>query len=117
MCIPAVSHSHRRSSIRLKYVENETPSGMAGVGMSSSATNEDYLDQLSRVLPWHRSFTSYERLFIVILVSTFVSMVGCILLCILCAQSPLRRRHYRQKRLGNDRSNLKEMDLTVVLPV
>lgn len=73
---------------------------MAGVGMSSTASSEDYLDQLSRVLPWHRSFTSYERLFIVILVSTFVSMVGCILLCILCSQSPLRRRrHYRQKKL------------------
>lgn len=70
-------------------------------GSSSNTKNEDYLDQLSRVLPWHRSFTSYERIFIVILVSTFVSMVGCILLCILCAHSPLRRRYYWKKKLGN----------------
>jgi hypothetical protein len=68
--------------------------------MSKSIDEEDYLDQLNRVLPWHRSFTSSERIFIVLIVGTFVSIVGCTLLCLICSQSPFRRRYYSKKKLG-----------------
>jgi hypothetical protein len=73
---------------------------MVMVGMSSSAEKEDYLDQLSRVIPWHRSFESHERILIVLIVTTFVSIVGCTLFCLVCSQSPLRRRYSAKRKLG-----------------
>lgn len=74
--------------------------------MADTASNnngsdaDDYLDELSRILPWHRSFTSIERLFIVLMVSIFVSLVGCTLLCLICPASPLRRRYEARKRMS-----------------
>jgi hypothetical protein len=68
--------------------------------MSNNIEEDDYLDKLSRILSWHRSFTLYERILIVIVVSTFVSIVGCILLCLICPRSPLRRRYSSKKKLG-----------------
>lgn len=60
--------------------------------------DRDYLDQLAELLPWQRPFTSFERLIIVTFVSIFVSVVGCTLLCLICPQSPIRRR-----KRGKDR--------------
>ena len=68
--------------------------------MNNSTEEEDYIDQLSRILPWHRSLTSLERLLIVLIVSTFVSIVGCTLLCLIYPRSPLRRRYYSKNKLG-----------------
>jgi hypothetical protein len=68
--------------------------------MGRSAGEEDYLDRLNGALPWHRSFTSNERIFIVLIASTFVSIIGCTLLCFICSYSPLRRRYYSNKKLG-----------------
>jgi len=73
---------------------------MDGVGMNSSTEEGDYLDQLSRVLPWHPSFTLYEQILIVAVVAVFVLIVGCISFCLLCSQSPLRRRYSAKKKLG-----------------
>jgi hypothetical protein len=68
--------------------------------MNRSAKQDDYLDQLSRVFPRHRSFTLDERILIVFFVASFVSIVGCTLLCLVCSRSPLRRRYSSKKRLG-----------------
>jgi hypothetical protein len=73
---------------------------MAGVTTSSSVEENDYLDHLSRILPWHRSFTSYERIIIVVVVGVFVSFVGFTLFCLICSQSVLRRRYTAKKKLG-----------------
>jgi hypothetical protein len=71
---------------------------MNETGMSNSTDGEDYIDQLSRLLPLHRSFTSLERTLIVLIVSTFVSIVGCTLLCLIYPRSPLRRRYYSNNK-------------------
>ncbi|UJR26046.1 hypothetical protein I4U23_007392 [Adineta vaga] len=70
--------------------------------MSSSVNDEDYLDRLSRVIPWHRTFTFYERLFIIILVATFISIVGCIFLFLIYSRSRLRKRYVSQKNLDKE---------------
>jgi glutaredoxin len=70
------------------------------IDMNNHTEEEDYIDKLSGVLPWHRSFTSLERLLVVLIVSTFVSIVGCTLLCLICSRSPLRRRYYSKKKLS-----------------
>ncbi|CAF1626878.1 unnamed protein product [Rotaria magnacalcarata] len=58
-----------------------------------------YFDQLSYVLPWQRSFTSHERIIIVLIAATVVSLVACTLLCFICSQSPLRRRPNSKKKI------------------
>lgn len=68
--------------------------------VSVTTSENDYLDTLSNVLPWHRQFTYHERLLIVLVVGTFVSFVGFILLCLVCSQSALRRRFVAKKKLG-----------------
>jgi len=71
---------------------------MNGIGMVNSTEGDDYIDQLSRFLPLHRSFTALERILIVFIVSTFVSIVGCTLLCLIYPRSPLRRRYYSKNK-------------------
>jgi hypothetical protein len=73
---------------------------MTRVGMINGTQDEDYIDQLSHILPLHRSFTSLERILIVLIVSTFVSIVGCTLLCLIYPQSPLRRKYYSKNKLS-----------------
>ncbi|CAF3354410.1 unnamed protein product [Rotaria sp. Silwood1] len=70
--------------------------------MSSSPQEKDYLDQLRHVFPLQRQFTPNERIIIVLFVATFVSIAGCTLLCLICSQSPLRRRYYRKKKLDKE---------------
>ena len=67
--------------------------------INSTAVN-DYIDQLSGILPLHRSLTSLERILIVLIVSTFVTSIGCILLCLIYSRSPLRRRYYSKNILS-----------------
>ncbi|CAF2510708.1 unnamed protein product [Rotaria sp. Silwood2] len=71
--------------------------------MSSSPQEEDYLDQLNRVFPWHRPFTANEQIIIVLFVAAVVSIIGCTLLCLICSRSPLRRRYYAKKKLDKER--------------
>jgi hypothetical protein len=71
--------------------------------MVNSTEEQDYIDHLSRVLPWHRSFSEFERFLIVLIVSTFVSIVGCALLCLIFPRSPLRRRYYSKKKFSKYR--------------
>jgi hypothetical protein len=66
--------------------------------MMNSTEVEDYIDQLSRILPFHRSFTTLERFLIVLIVSSFVSIVGCTLLCLIYPRSPLRRKYYSKNQ-------------------
>ncbi len=66
--------------------------------MVNTTDMEDYIDQLSDVLPLHRSFTPLERFLIVFIVSTFVSIVGFTLLCLICSRSPLRRRYFSKNK-------------------
>jgi hypothetical protein len=73
---------------------------MDEVSVNGRGERDDYLDQLSRVLPLRRSFTSHERILIVLIVSIFVSIVGCLLLCLFCSQCPLRRRYSGKKKRG-----------------
>ncbi|CAF0798159.1 unnamed protein product [Rotaria sordida] len=70
--------------------------------MSSNPEDKDYLDQLRHIFPWHRSFTTNERIIIILFVSTFVSIVGCILFCLICSRFPLRRRYYSKKKLDKE---------------
>lgn len=60
--------------------------------MSGRNDHEDYLDRFGRLVPWHRPLTFNERLLIVFLVGTFVSIVGCLLLCLVYSRFRLRRR-------------------------
>ena len=59
---------------------------------------EDYIDRLSEILPLQRSFSPLEKFLIVCIVSTFVSLVGCTLLCLIFPQSPIRRRYSSKNR-------------------
>ena len=78
---------------------------MTSTGMINSTIDDDddYLDQLGRILPIHQSFTPLERVLIVFIVSTFVSMVGCTLLCLICPRSPLRRKYYPKNKASKYR--------------
>lgn len=67
--------------------------------MSNITHNEDYLDQLTYLLPIHRSLTSLERFLIVFIVSLFVSFVGCTLLCLIYPQSILRRKYFQKQKI------------------
>jgi hypothetical protein len=71
---------------------------MSEIGMINSTEVDDYIDQLGRVLPLHRSFTSLERLLMILIVSTFVTIVGCTLLCLIVPRSPLRRKLYSKNK-------------------
>ena len=68
--------------------------------MGNNTREEDYIDQLSRILPDHRPLSAFERLLIVFIVSIFVSIVGCILLCLAYPRSPLRRRYRAKNKLS-----------------
>lgn len=65
-----------------------------------SSDLENYLNKLSLAAPWHRSFTEHERIVIILITCTFISLAGCILLCLLFSRSPLRRRYYSIKKPG-----------------
>ncbi|CAF0811494.1 unnamed protein product [Adineta ricciae] len=69
--------------------------------ISSNVDDEDYVDQLSRVVPWHRAFTFYERTLIVVLVITFLSFVGCILLYLIHWRSRSRRQYGSKTKFSN----------------
>jgi hypothetical protein len=72
---------------------------MTSIGMSNNSTDEDdYLDQLTGLIPWDRSLTALERTLIIFIVLTFVTLVGSTLLCLACPQSPLRRRYDEKRR-------------------
>lgn len=58
---------------------------------------KDYLDRLADFNPWHRPLTHYERILIVAFLSTFISIVACLLFCLIYTQSPLRRRYSTRK--------------------
>jgi hypothetical protein len=73
---------------------------MSEIGMINSTEVDDYIDQLSHVLPLHRSFTSLERTLIVFIVSTFVTIFGCALFFFIYSRSPLRRRYYPKNILS-----------------
>lgn len=70
---------------------------MDEVNSSNKAQNTDLLDQLTDVLPWHRSFTFFERTLIVITVTAFISLVGCTLIFLAYSRSSIRRRYLRRK--------------------
>ena len=93
--ITQLSHFHIHNEV-LKKVYNQMKiyEWNNNVSMiSSNVDDEDYVDQLSRVVPWHRAFTFYERTLIVVLVITFLSFVGCILLYLIQWRSRLRRQY------------------------
>lgn len=73
---------------------------MNEIGMNNSTEVDDYIDKLSRVLPLQRTLTPLERILIVFIVSTFVSIVGCTLLCLIYPRSPLRRRYYSKNNFS-----------------
>lgn len=81
--------------------------------MENNTREEDYIDQLSRFLPEHRSFTALERLLIVFIVSIFVSIVGCILLCLAYPRSPLRRRYRAKNKLSKSNRYQRNEDLVI----
>ncbi|UJR22892.1 hypothetical protein I4U23_025920 [Adineta vaga] len=74
--------------------------------MINNTKNEDYIDQISRLLPYHRSFTTLERILIIVIVSSFVSFVGCILFCLLYPRSFLRRKYFVKKKTNKEQHYL-----------
>ncbi|CAF0891123.1 unnamed protein product [Rotaria sordida] len=79
---------------------------MSDINMINNTQEEDYLDRLSYILPWQRPLTSFERLLIVFIVAAFVSIVGCILLCLVCFRSSLRRKYCSKNKLNTEQHNL-----------
>ncbi|CAF2885353.1 unnamed protein product [Rotaria sp. Silwood2] len=79
---------------------------MNDISMINDTQEEDYIDRLSYILPWQRSLSPLERFLIIFIVSTFVSIVGCILLCLVCFRSSLRRRRYSKNKLNTDQHSL-----------
>ncbi|CAF3593242.1 unnamed protein product [Rotaria sp. Silwood1] len=79
---------------------------MNDISMNNNTQEEDYIDQLSYILPWQRSLTSLERFLIVLIVSAFVSVVGFILLYLICFRSSLKRRYYSRNKLNTDQHGL-----------
>ena len=108
MCVAQLSHFHiyNIEFVKIFFCQESKEgeckdflSDIDKISMNSNLDEEDYLDQLSHLLPWHRSLTLYERVLIGLIVSIFVSIVGCILCCLACQRSALRR-YYSRKRLS-----------------
>ncbi|CAF1553064.1 unnamed protein product, partial [Adineta steineri] len=72
--------------------------------MNTNVNDEDYLDKLTRALPWHRTFSLYDRILIVCVAAIFVSFVGCTLLCFIYSRSSLRRRYSSKANLNKKQS-------------
>lgn len=68
--------------------------------MSNKTEDEDYIEQWRRLLAMRRALTPLERFLIVIVVSTFVTVVGCLLLCLTYRRAALVRRYYKKKKLS-----------------
>ncbi|CAF1118199.1 unnamed protein product [Adineta steineri] len=72
--------------------------------MNTNVNDEDYLDKLTRALPWHRTFSLYDRILIVFVAAIFVSFVGCTLLCFIYSRSSLRRRYSSKANFNKKQS-------------
>ena len=104
---------HLDHSCPFSHLREEVAKGRCAVKRSShkrdrsmnttvdGGEEEDYLDHFSRLVPWQRSLTSLERLLIVSTVATFISIIACILLCVIWSRSP--RRWRSRRKLGNHR--------------
>ena len=105
-----------RLTIDRSSCKSTFPVTMAASALNNNGTDaDDYLDELARLFPWHRSFTSLERLLIVLIVSCFVTLVGCTLLCLIYPQSPLRQR-FRNRKKVDATNTLPRKSILVVPP-
>jgi hypothetical protein len=81
--------------------------------MNSTRDETDYLDQLTDQLPWNRLLTSFERYLIGLIVATFVIMVSCLLICVICPRSILRQRYsrrYKRSKILKKKNQKKKND-------